>query len=83
MATKHNTNSTLTQQQVQANEKFFRSILALLNDNGVYCYPAIQANFVKRNNKLCSDNAKHLSSVAAIVSHSFFVQHFELLTQQA
>lgn len=69
-----NTNK-LTAAQIAANEDFFIKVKSMLNENGVWGYPAEQRIYIMRNGKLCS-NQDSIDSIANIVSPAFLKEHF-------
>lgn len=67
----------LNAEQKKANERFFTSVINSLNEGGVYGYPAAQASYRKKGNRLVT-NHHGLQSISHLVTCEFFEKNFGL-----
>ena len=68
----------LTDEQIAANEQFFLNTINMLNENGVWGYPAVQKFYTLRNGKLHGD-AEGLEHVKPLVTENFYNTYFALI----
>lgn len=68
----------LTKEQILANEYFFMKVIIGLKEGGTYVYPAANASFIKKENKLFGTK-ENLVHVKYIVSPEFFHTYFQAL----
>ena len=69
----------LTKEQIAANEDFFLKMLNLLNDGGMYVFPAANAVFKKHYGVFYAMNPPNLDAIKELVSDNFKNRYFRIL----
>lgn len=68
----------MTQNQINANETFFTTVLQTLGEGGTYGWPAESEIFIVHDG-VFAGKAIALEKISRIVSPKFFNDHFKLL----
>jgi len=66
----------LTKEQINANERFFESVFRSLNQGGIYCFIAVNENFIKEDNKFRPQTLKGYNDIKKIISEKFLNEKF-------